>query len=466
MPVRPARKALRRLVADLREKPLGTVLAHPTAVVACAAAAIQTYVGWRVHAAVPAGERLALRDSVIFEYIGRRLAAGDRLYVDVWEIKPPLSFELTWLLATLSGGDVGRYHDLVLIVTGAAAVSAAVLVCALVQEVTGDGGAAIAAGLVPYGFPAYPWRATVGFKAKYFVVAAGLFAVYLNLRGRDLGSGLAAGAAAGFWQVGVGFPVVVGGLVASSGSRQRTGRFVAGLATAGVVVLAPVLWWGTLDAMVAETVVAPLLVGDGGDPLAGTRAAVRLLDELVPVVVGGMVGLAWSLRQGLRPERGWAPALGAWFGVQVLLVDLDAAPDLFALLAVTAVGVGILLGGAGSTRPGPRRRVRQAAAVGLVLFVAASATTLGGYGLGDPTHLPPKSYDPPADLEPELPYDGTEGQYVFWTGRPPASCRLFAGPTQIQLVEVLELGSGEVPYWETDCGRLRPALDALVERYW
>lgn len=457
----------RRLRAALAD-PRRALREHPLVAVALGTGAIQAVVGWRVHAAVPAGERLALRDSVIFEYLGWRLARGDRLYVDLWEVKPPLSFELTGLLAALSGGDAGLYHDLVLVATAGAAVACAVLAGALVAEATGDPLATVVGGLSVYAVPAFAWRATVGFKAKYVVVAAGLLAVLLHHRARDVGSGAAAAAAVGTWQLGVGFPAVVAALLARAGSWRRARRFVLGLALAGATILAPVAYWGTLDAMVAETLLAPLLVGEAGDPVGRLWRVVHLTGWGLPVVVLGAVGLVDAARSADGPERLWAPAIGGWFAVQVLVVDLDAVPDLFPLLAITAVGVGLLVGREWPAPPAAvdlhPRRWTDLAGVALVALVVLNAVTLGGLAPGGSPHLPPETYDPPATLHPELPYDETERQYVFWNRLPPPSCRLFAGPTQRRLVAVLEPGSDR-GFFETDCGQLGPALDALARRY-
>jgi hypothetical protein len=79
---------------------------HPLALVAVLASVCQAYAAYRVYAPLSAGEWPRLRDSVIFEYVGWRLARGERLYVDLWEIKPPLAFEVTGGLALLSGGTV------------------------------------------------------------------------------------------------------------------------------------------------------------------------------------------------------------------------------------------------------------------------------------------------------------------------------------------------------------------------
>lgn len=457
-------RGLRAVLADPRH----SLREHPLAVVAVGAAAMQAVVGWRVHRAVPAGERLALRDSVIFEYLGWRLARGDRLYVDLWEIKPPVSFELTGLLAALSGGDVGLYHDLVLVVTGGAAVACAVLAGGLVQEATGDSLATVVGGLTVYAVPAFAWRATVGFKAKYVVVAAGLLALWLHLRGRDVGSGVAAAAAVGTWQLGVGFPLVVAGLLARTGSWRRVRRFALGMAIAGAGIIAPVVYWGTVDAMVAETVLAPLLVGEGGNPLGRVRRAVGLVDLALPVVLLGLVGLVDAARSADGPERLWAPALGGWFAVQVLLLDFDAVPDLFPLLVLVGVGVGLLVGREWPAPPAvlPRTSLgwRRLASVALVALVGLNAVTLGGLVTGDSPHLPPRTYDPPADPDPDLPYDATERQYVFWNGLPPTSCRLFAGPTQRRLVDVLAIEDAR-GFFATRCGNLGPSLDAIRRRY-
>ncbi len=406
---------------------------------------------WRVVEPLGPGLRPPMLDSLIFEYVGWYLTVGGRLYVDAWELKPPLPYETTAVLSLLAGGDPVVHHWLAVLVTVAAAVATAVVAGALVRDLTGDDVAAFAAGASLYILPAFHWRAAYGFKAKYVVPLAALLAIYLARRDRPASAGVAAGVGVGFWQLAVAVPALAAGVAYDRGGRSAVGRLVAGAAGVIALSLLPVLYWGALEAMVTETLLVPLLVGEGRSTAAQLGLAGQLFGGSLSVVAFGVLGVVAAAAR--RPRETWWLAAGAaWFGLQVLLVDLDGAPDLFPLAAFLAVGVGVLLG----LEAGPQR----AAAALLAILAAVSVVTMGGFGLGSAMlHEPePLVYEP--DREPALPYSSEDRQHLFWNRELPETCRVFFGPTQGELVE----RTGQA-YAQETCGDAGPVLDALAEKY-
>lgn len=425
---------------------------------------------WRVFGQLPPDTRPAMLDSLIFEYIGWYLTQGGRLYIDVWELKPPLAYEVTALGSVIAGGDPVIAHWWHIGLTTAGAIATAVVAGALVWDVTaenrkpsqrtnllprsgvsGDGVAAFAAGVALYALPAYHWRAAFGFKPKYFVPLFALLAIFLARRHRPGSAGIAAGAAAGFWQLAIIAPILALGIAADRGGRRAGSRVLGGTLAVFAVSLLPVVAWGSLEAMVTQTLFVPVLVREPATMGAHLDVAEYLFGGSLPVVVLGVVGVVTSLYR--RPRSTWWLTVGtAWFGVQVLLVDLDGPPDLFPLVAFLAVGVGLLLGFA----DGPQR---PAAAL-LAAVAVISVLTLGGFGLGGPAvhHPEPLAYDP--GLEPEAPYTLTEQSHLYWSQRQPETCRVFYGPTQRQLVEL----TGQSPV-QTTCGDAGPVIGALRERW-
>lgn len=405
---------------------------------------------WRVFGDLPAGTRPPMRDSIIFEYIGWYLTRGGRLYIDAWEIKPPLPFELVAVVSLVAGGDPVLAHWLNVLLTSAAAVGTALVVGLLVSDLTGSDVAAFAAGVSLYALPAYHWRAAFGFKVKYFVPLFVLLAVYFARRDRPGTAGLAAGAAVGFWQLAVVAPALAAGVAYQRGGRPAVVRVVAGTAGLLAVGLLPVVYWGAFEAMVTETVLVPLLAVERAPPSDHVRLAVRLFGGSLPVALLGAIGVAAVARW--QPRTTWWLAAGtAWFGLQVLVLDLDAAPDLFALMAFLAAGIGTLLGfEGGSQRP---------AAVLVAVIAVVSVVTMGGFGLAGAAVVQPGpvAYDP--GLEPTPPYSGEERAYLYWNRVPPETCRVFYGPTQHQLVQ--RTGQSAV---QGTCGDARPVLDALLAR--
>lgn len=413
--------------------------------------ASQAVAVWRVHGDLPAGTRPPLRDSVIFEYIGWYLTQGGRLYLDVWELKPPLPYEFTAAVSLLAGGNPVLAHWLNITLTSAAAVATAALAGALVADLTGDGVAAFAAGVALYAFPAYHWRAAFGFKVKYFVPLLVLLGVYLARRERPGLAGIAAGAAAGFWQLAVIAPALALGVARRRGGRSAMRRVIAGTVGTLLVIVLPVVYWGAVEAMVTETFLVPLLVGDQLGAASPLWVATRLLGGSLPVFGLGALGVVLGLAR--KPRDTWWLALGAgWFAAMAIIVDLDGAPDLFPVLAFLAVGVGMALGlETGSQRP---------AALLIAVIAVVSVVTLGGFGLGDPmVYQPgPMIYEPGRTVE--LPYTIIDRAHLFWNQQKPATCRVFYGPTQNQLVQT----TGASPFPET-CGDPEPVLHGLVSKW-
>lgn len=397
------------------------------------------------------GTRPPLRDSIIFEYIGWYLTVGGRLYLDVWEIKPPLAFEIPALVTILAGGNVVVAHWLSVALTVAFAVGGAVLVGAIVVELTGDRAAAILGGIALYTIPVYAWRTAFGFKVKYLVVFAGLLAIWLVLRDRSLLAGISAGAAVGVWQLAVVFPALTIVLAVQRGGRAGLTRALIGFVGSSVVILAPVVLWGAVPAMIVETVFTPLLVTEGGTIPSRMKLASQMLGPVVPLVLLGLVGLLAMLDRSTRRDGWWAPVLGAWFTVQILVLDLDYYPDIIPFYALIALGLGLL---AGTDRVGT---------VPLGVVVAAlllTAVLTGGGFTGGPALPAPEPVEAPGDIEASPPYSGEEQRALFWDTHTPETCRVFYGGTQSRLIEA----TGGSATQET-CGEFEPAWRALTAKY-
>lgn len=406
---------------------------------------IQTFTLWRVLQPVSAGGYPPLRDSLIFEYIGWYLTEGGRLYVDVWEVKPPLPFEVTAVLAWLADGSIPRFHAFALAVTNAAAIGTALVVGLVTFELTEDEAASFTGGLVVFAYPAFHWRAAFGFKPKYFVVFFGLLAVYLAFRRRPVSAGLAGAAAVGFWQLGLVFPVLSVALVGQHGDRRDVFRWLAGAGLVSAVMLAPIVWWGAVTEMIAETVLTPLLVtNDGGTVVSQVGLLMRLLGRMLPLALLGLFGLLVGVRAD--PDRRWWLVVGAgWFALQVLALDLDGYPDLIPAVVFVALGLGLALGDRDRT---------PSAIYGLVFsMVAISVATLGPHTVGTPVVLA----DPSTV---SAPYRGAERSTLFWRSMTTETCRPFFGLTQYRVIE-LTGGSPD----DVTCGTIRPLVEALQARY-
>lgn len=410
-------------LADLGDRLAGALTRRWLAVLALAATATQALSTVRVLARPG---RPPLQDSIIMEYFGWYLTTGATMYVDAWDVKPPLSYEIPAVLALVAPG-VGTYHLLNVLATGAAAVGACLLVGLLVHRFTDDPAAALAAGVVPLAVPAYHLRAAVGFKPKYFVVLAGLGAVYLVFADRPAPAGAAAAASAGLWQLAVAFPAVAVALAVRRFDRTGLARFLAGGGAATALVLAPVVLDGAAVAMVVETVLVPLAVSatsEGGTLLGRLERVGWAAGYATPVLALGVAGLV----RAHTPGRRWALALGAWFVGVVLLVDFDAPPDLFPSVALAGLGLGFLL----ADRSEPARRGVGAL---LAVTVVTSALFLGGVGLLSDPHAVPEAKPVADPATVDAPYDGAERRALYWHRLEPTTCHVFIGKKQAIWIE-------------------------------
>lgn len=460
-----------------------------------------------------------LGDSVIFEYVGWYVTQGNRLYVDVWAVKPPLAFEVPAVLALLSGRNVARYHVLNLFANGVAVVAGAAMAAGIVHELTDDFTGAVVAGVATFTLPYFFFRALIGFKAKYFVVATGLACLYFAYRERPIAAGVAGAAAVGFWQLAVVFPLAGLGRTWQRTGRPGAKRFLAASVFAGTVVLLPVILWGVVPAMVAEVLFAPLLVPESADVATRIARITGHLGTTLPVALIGVAGLVGGgVPARVRDE--WPLVLVAgWLTLAILAFDYDFIPDLFPWFAVVAIGVGMVVGRVGATTPrddGSRtesgsRAGSRALGAAIVTLAVLSVATLGGFGTGetdltdyatyevdvqlepggssagaqalvrggegasdagptDPSAIPAVAGDPSGTRNADddrgaagvkAPYQGIEAQYVYWNRVEIATCRAFGGHTQSRLVDRLDLVENR-PWYEAPCGRFTPAWRALT----
>lgn len=405
---------------------------------------------WRLIAQLGPGLRPPLRDSIIFEYIGWYMTVGGRLYLDAWEIKPPLSFELTAILTVLAGGNIELAHWFSVLITVLAGIAGAILVGVLVLEVTGDRIAASLGGIALYTIPVYGWRTAFGFKVKYFVVFLGLLAIWLAITNRDVLAGAAAAAVLGMWQLAIIFPLVTFALVYQRRGHHGIQRAMLGTAGGIALILAPILLWGAIPAMVVETMFTPLLVTEGGTVLGRLQRLARMLGPLLPIAVLGFVGLIGAVDSSIKRDGWWAPLLGGWFLFQILVLDLDFFPDLIPLYATVAIGLGILVG---TDRLTP---LPLATVLGIFLFSAIFL--LGGFGAG-PSLPTPTPVDDPGTVDLDPPYSSDQRRALFWGTQRPDTCRIFFGPTQAKLIEATG-GTRTQPV----CGQFDPAWRALTTR--
>jgi hypothetical protein len=393
------------------------------AVLAVVALCIEAIPVWKV---TLAAERPPIApDAALFQHAGWYLTNGARLYADVWDVKLPLTAELTAILATVAGDDVYALHLLSVGTMVLAACGIVVLVGRLTYELTADAYASTIAGLSMFLLAGFHVRPAYGVKARYFLLLAGLLAIYLSLRDAHFWSGTAAAASVGFWQLGAIFPVVLLALAAQRRDGRALARIVAGGVAFSALMFAPVLAWGTASEMLVQAVIVPLALPEQTGLLPRVVGGVAHFKYASPLVLLGSYGLLRGARRRFERTDWWVVAFAVYFGLIVFFVDFEVGgyTDLIAGLAFVAIGLGAFA----ATLD---RRVRRHALTAAVLAVlVVNVAALGSLGLVFPSVSTPGA-TPMRELQtneraiesPHVSDDQPGVRYVYWNRLQPDTC--------------------------------------------
>lgn len=336
---------------------------------------------------LPPGLPALSTDAAFLEHAGWSVTQGSVPYADFIDPKPPLVFEFLAVLAVLTGGHMLAYHVLVISTTIAVSVGSLVLLGLLTEEMTGNRTAALVAGVVPLAYPPFHILPAQGIRVKFFTLFFGLLAVYLLRRDRPLASGATAAIAAGFWQFGIVFPVLVLGATVAhalgvtdatvdSDPWRPVEYVVLGGGSVALATVIPIVLSGAAGPMIAEVVVANVYSSESIRPIFRLYRGFIMLGYSSLLILSGIAGLLLATYR--RRIDAWVLVGSAWFGIQIFILDFDGPPDLLAGVAFVALGTGLLYDDLRPRRP--------EVFVGPVLcFLLVSVAFAGSLGLFFPT---------------------------------------------------------------------------------
>ena len=244
-------------------------------------------------------------DSALFQHGGWYITEGARLYVDIWDLKPPLVYGVTTVLATISLGNMHVLHLLSIAVSVAAVVAGVTFVGVTTHRLTENGLASLAAGATMFVVPSVYAYPAAGIRPKYFAFACAAGALLLAVEDRPAASGAVAAAATLFWQLGGPVALLVVGV-----GWQRDGRdgfwltVFGGLAVTAVVLL-PFVLAGLAVPLFVEVVLAPLY---GVENYTVTGRLLRFGYELGY----GALSSPWVPTAGIAGWRRTGSATGGW----------------------------------------------------------------------------------------------------------------------------------------------------------
>jgi len=366
------------------------------------------------------------RDSALFQHAGWYITQGATPYVDFWDLKPPLVYAVTTLLALLSGGNMAVLHVLSVFVAVLAVYSGVVLVGVLTHRLTDDGFAAVVAGLTMFVVPTVYAFPASGIRPKYFAFCFGTAALLLAVEDRPALAGVAAATSAGFWQLGGGLAILVVTMGFQRGGWRAAGRTVAGGLAVAVAVVGPFVAAGLAIPLFVETVLAPVY-GVEGYTVAG-----RLLAVVVEIGIGGVAFIAvgaygWLRGVATDRRRHWWVALGGVGYTGQIFLEMQGAIELILLFLFLSVGVGIIVAHAEL----PSRRWRVVAVVALLALA-------GGYWAAAPvTPLKDDLEETQVELDgpkyeelPPIPEGAPSMQTIYWEKQRPEMCHYRFGEKQ------------------------------------
>ena len=383
------------------------------------------------------------KDSALFQHGGWYMGQGASLYVDIWDLKPPLIFWLSAVLAVFSFGNMALLHVYGIVAAVAAVVGGIVFVGLTAYRLTEDGFASVVAAgsmLLLTSVYTFPYA---GIRPKYFAFLCGAGALYFAVSDRHLASGIAAALAAGFWQLGGILAFLVVGMALQREGVRAAGRTIAGgLAVAALTVLPFVLTGRTIP-LLAEVVLAPIY---GVERYTIPSRLLTFLIELGPGIAAVPVaayGWIRAVRRDYR-EYWWLAAGGGVYLLQVFL-EFQGAIELVLVFVFVALGLAIVA----ADVPRPSRRTTLALCLTVLvlgnLYWSQSPVTpvkdeakdlKSQYNVPNYEALPP---DPPAS--PSM-------QTIYWEKLKPELCHYRLGHKQ----KYFELTTGGTLY-KSECGQ-------------
>ncbi len=286
------------------------------------------------------------QDAAVFEHAGWLMPQGARPYLNFWDPKPPLVFEIMVLLALIAQGNMLLIHFLSVLLTGGAVLGILVFTYLISIEITKNKLASVIGTLVLLTFPGFYTLAARGFHPKYMMMLLGLAGIYLQLKKRSAFlSGILAAASAFFWLPGIIFVFLTFGLSVSLAEARSPKRTIFGILLSSLIILIPIFVWGVFKPMLIEVVLVPFSVPENQTFYNRITSFLTYLGVWgLPPILFGSAGLLIPMikRKDLRINW-WILPSGAWFFIQLMFFDFDSFPDMFMTLLFCAFGMSLLL---------------------------------------------------------------------------------------------------------------------------
>jgi hypothetical protein len=383
------------------------------------------------------------KDSALFQHGGWYMGQGATLYVDIWDLKPPLIFWLSGILAFFSFGNMALLHVYGVLAAVTAVVGGLVFVGLTTHRLTDDGFASVTAAasmLVLTSVYTFPYA---GIRPKYFAFLCGAAALYFAVEDRHLLSGVVAALATGFWHLAGPLAFLVVGMALQREGVRAAGRTIAGGVAVAVLTVLPFVLTGTVIPLFVEVVLAPIYGVERYTLLSRSLTTLVELGPSVLLVPVAAIGWVWGVRENWR-EYWWVATGGTLYFCQVFL-EFQGAIELVLLFLFVALGVGLLV----AELSAPSRRSLVAGC----LVVLVLTTMYWNQGPGTPVKdevedLKDEHNIPNYEALPPDPPASPSMQTIYWEKLKPGLCHYRLGHKQ----KYFEMTTGGTLY-KSECGQ-------------
>lgn len=288
------------------------------------------------------GTRTIAPDSATFFYGGGLLAEGYAPYLYWWDVKPPLIYDTTALIALIAPHQPWVQFYLGSMLSAMMALASVVLVGMIVYRLTRSNLAAFTAGVVLCGYWHLFYLSVRGIFPKTFVLAFGLTAIWYSLAERHLIAAVCGTIATGYWQFGAIFAVIAFGR-AWKHDRSLLPRMIAASVLTTLISIAPIVLLGGGLSMLYQVIVVPVLMGDR--PQTFLMRLTKFTTSMPLLWPIWLTGIAVGVEHVIRTRRHYWLAGGlGWSLVQLGVLDFDTRIDAILLVVFCALAVGVFVG--------------------------------------------------------------------------------------------------------------------------
>ena len=248
------------------------------------------------------------KDPAVFQHGGWYITQGAIPYVDFWDVKPPLIYFLTAVLAIFSGGNMEILHILSWTSSASAVIGISLVTGLIISKLTNDGLASLVAGVTPLVLSQLYIVPRGGVYPQLFSLFFGILSIYTLLNERSFLSGIFSILATGFYYPEGIFVLLVIAIIVRDRDLEHLKYAVLGMMIAGLLILLPFIIWWDLTALFVETVLVSIFT-EGSDPISTVMTVLQTLGPAIIVIPFGVVG--WAKFDRFTHSEAWWIGLGS-----------------------------------------------------------------------------------------------------------------------------------------------------------